>query len=122
METTEPKEEKFEQWGVLELMGHVRMAGRITEETRFGTVLGRIDIPQSENGFVTQYFGGGSVYRFTPTTEEIARAVAVRNQPEPVYSWEIKALQPPDESPRARPVAPDYEDADIEDDDPFYEE
>lgn len=78
----------FDQWAILELMGHVRLAGRVTEETHFGAALGRIDIPVGD-GFTTQYFGGSSVYRITPTTEEIARSVAARNQPEPVYRFEL---------------------------------
>ncbi len=32
-------------WAVLELMGHVRLAGRISEEERFGSKIGRIDVP-----------------------------------------------------------------------------
>jgi hypothetical protein len=85
----------FAQWAILELMGHVRLAGRVTEEAHFGTALGRIDIPVGD-GFTTQYFGGGSVYRLTPTTEEIARSVAARNQPEPVYRWELPAPKVPE--------------------------
>lgn len=89
------KTEAFDQWGILELMGHVRLAGRVTEESLFGTALGRIDIPNGE-GFTTQYFGGSSVYRITPTTEEIARLVAIHNQPEPVHRWELPAPRVPE--------------------------
>lgn len=78
----------FEQWAILELMGHVRLAGKVTEEEHFGAKLGRIDIPNGD-GFTTQWFSGGSIYRLTPTTEEIARGVALRNQPEPVHRWEL---------------------------------
>lgn len=84
----------FDQWAILELMGHVRVAGRVTEEEHFGAKLGRIDIPAHDGGFTTQYFGGSSVYRLTPTTEEIARGVALRNQPEPVYRFELPAPKP----------------------------
>lgn len=80
----------FDQWAILELMGHVRLAGKVTEEEHFGAKLGRIDIPNGE-GFTTQWFSGGSIYRLTPTTEEIARGVALRNQPEPVHRWELPA-------------------------------
>lgn len=82
----------FESWAIVELMGHVRMAGRVTEEERFGAKLGRIDIPKDDPagvGFSTVYFGGGSVYRLTPCTEEVARSVARRNQPEPIHRWEL---------------------------------
>lgn len=84
----------FEQWAILELMGHVKLAGRVTEEEHFGAKLGRIDIPNS-GGFTTQYFSGGSIYRLTPTTEEIARGVAQRNQPEPVHRWDLPRLPAP---------------------------
>lgn len=86
--------ESFQQWAILELMGHVRLAGIVTEEERFGIKMGRIDIP-NQDGFTTQYFGGSSVYRLTPTTEEIARGVATRNQPTPVHRWELPAASIP---------------------------
>jgi hypothetical protein len=80
---------KMECWAIVELMGHVKMAGLVTEEERFGAKMGRIDIPMEEGGLTTQYFGGGSVYRMTPTTEEVARAVAAKNKPAPIYAWEL---------------------------------
>lgn len=80
-----------ELWGILELMGHVRIAGRITEEERFGGKLGRIDIPQDDK-FVTQYFNASSIYRLTPCTEDVARAVAGHCSPQPVYSYELPKL------------------------------
>ncbi len=84
---------EFRQWAILELLGHVKVAGLVTEETHFGTALGRIDIPTAEGAFITQYFGGSSVYRMTPTTEEIARSVAARNVPTPAHRWELPAPQ-----------------------------
>lgn len=93
--------EGFDSWAIVELMGHVKIAGHVTEAEVFGAKMGRVDIPNSDGGFTTQYFSGGSVYRLTPTTEDIARAVAVRNQPAPVYHWDLpKALtagNPPDD-------------------------
>jgi hypothetical protein len=86
----------FEQWCIVELMGHVRMAGKVTEQELFGTKLARIDIPSPDGGqSVTQYFGGSSVYRITPVTEELARAVAAHNSPAPIHIWELpKGLKP----------------------------
>lgn len=80
---------EFDEWAIVELMGHVKMAGRLTEVELFGSKLARIDIPGPNDQFVTQYFGASSVYRITPTTEEIARAAAVRNQPVPIHRWEL---------------------------------
>lgn len=82
---------KIDTWAIVELMGHVRIAGRVTEEEHFGAKLGRIDIPTGD-GFVTQFFGGSSVYRMTPCSEAAARGVAAANVPQPVHSWELPAL------------------------------
>jgi len=83
--------ETFDMWAVVELMGHRRMAGRVTEQTVAGTALLRIDIPSDPP--VTQLYGGSAIYCITPTTEEIARAVALHNQPQPVHRWELAAPQ-----------------------------
>lgn len=82
--------EGFESWAIVELMGHVKVAGKLTEEERFGVKMGRIDIPKGK-GFVTQYFGGSSVYRITPCTEATARAAARLGVPAPVHQWELPA-------------------------------
>lgn len=97
----------YDGWAILELMGHVRLSGRVTEESHFGVALGRIDIPTAD-GYTTQYFGGNSIYRLTPTTEEIARSVALRNQPEPVRPWEL---------PRPQQIEADQDDADDDNED-----
>lgn len=104
--------ETFQQWAILELMGHVKLAGIVTEEERFGTKMGRIDIPDGNGGFTTQYFGGSSVYRMTPTTEEIARHIAEDNQPTPVHPWQLRQL-----TSAAAPVDPDDVDRECVDDD-----
>ena len=86
----EKKEAGFGTWAIVELMGHVRIAGYLTEEERFGVKMGRLDIP-APGGDVTQYFGGSSVYRITPVTEEVARAFAEGEQPKPVQTWQLPA-------------------------------
>jgi hypothetical protein len=88
----EQRTEKFETWAVVEIMGHVRVAGRVSEEARFGTVLLRVDIP-TDDTFMTRYFGGSSIYSLSPCTEEIARSVAAYRTAEPVYRYELPQLQ-----------------------------
>lgn len=88
-----------ECWAVVELMGHVRMAGLITEEEKFGCKMGRIDIPQADGSFVTQFFSGSSIYRLTPVSEEAARAVAIQNVVRPVHSWELPRITKDEDGP-----------------------
>lgn len=80
----------FGVWGILELMGHVKLGGFITQEELFGTKVGRIDVPGPNGTITTQYFGGGSLYRLTPCTAEVAKAFAVKNQPQPVHLFQLE--------------------------------
>lgn len=75
---------KFDGWAIVELMGRSTMAGRVTEEEHFGATLGRCDVPDGQGGYITTYFGGSSIYRFTPVSEEAAREYAHRNTPRAV--------------------------------------
>lgn len=66
-----------EEWSIVELMGHVRITGKLSEVERFGSKLGKIDVIDKEGGTIaTQYFGGSSVYRITPCTEDTAKQMA----------------------------------------------
>ncbi len=99
-------------WAVVELMGHVRLGGRVSEVEMFGVKMGRIDIPQGGDAWLTRFFGGQAVYSLTPTDEATARLVAARSEPAPVHPYEL---------PRA-PAALPYQKADGPDRDPDDEE
>jgi|GEM_PF-1673818 len=64
-------------WAVVDLLGHVTIAGRITKPGEYGG-LWQIDIPEEET-FRTEFFGSQSVYRLRMVSEEIARAYAKPN-------------------------------------------
>jgi len=67
-----------ESWAIVELMGHVAIAGRVTKPGEYGG-LWQIDIPTGDT-FRTEFFGSQSVYRIRMVSEEIARAYAPRHQ------------------------------------------
>ena len=73
-----------EEWAIVEVMGHRQHAGRISEVTRFGAVLLRVDQPAGD-GFATVLIGGASIYALTIVTEARARATAARmSDPRPL--------------------------------------
>jgi len=84
-------EKLFELWAILELMGHRRLAGKVTDANIGGGAFLRIDISAKE-GMITQYYAPGSVYCITPTTEEMARLAAAEMEPAPISKWEVKEL------------------------------
>jgi len=82
----------YSGWAVVELMGHVRMAGHIVEEECFGTKMLRLDVPALDDielKAFTTWVAGGSLYRVTPTTEEIAKGIVRANRPQPVNRYDI---------------------------------
>jgi hypothetical protein len=87
----------FEGWAILELMGHRRLGGYVSEATVAGAGFLRIDVPGDDSGadpdsmVASQFYSPSSVYCLTPVTEAMARAVAARNRPEPVQRWELPA-------------------------------
>ena len=91
----------FEGWAILELMGHRRLGGYVSEATVAGAGFLRIDVPGEDGPTATQFYSPSSVYCLTPVTEDMARVVAARNQPEPVQRWELPKLA---ESAMARVV------------------
>lgn len=109
-----------EFWAKVEMMGHVTIAGRVSEVEMFGGKLGRVEVPQPDGTFATQFFGAGSVYRITAVSEEVARAIASRVAP-PISAWDLPrrpALPRPDEDDETGPriTAPDdFSDGNYED-------
>jgi hypothetical protein len=83
-------------WAIVEVMGHKKFAGRVTERTIGGSALVQVDVPetldrqgQSQPAF-TKLIGVGSIYCITPTDEETARKAAralraYEADPLPVY-------------------------------------
>ncbi len=100
-------EQGFDEWVIVELMGHRRLAGRLTEVEIAGKGFLRLDIPTEPRA--TQYYSPAAVYAITPATEETARRAATLGRIEPVHRWELPA-----ETPR-HADSDDVEDAEIED-------
>lgn len=103
---SEPKPKAFEQWAVVEIMGHQSVVGRCTEEQVAGATLLRVDVPDGES-FTTQYVGGSSIYRLRVVSEEVARKLsASRRDNVPPFAWQLQHV-----APSALPSSP-YDDMD----------
>lgn len=63
------------KWGIVELMGRRRSAGRITEERGFGVTMCRVEVPHGD-GFASSLYGSHAIYGIHFTDEATARSVA----------------------------------------------
>jgi len=73
----------FDQWAILEIMGHVRLAGRAREQAIAGAGFLRIDVPEA-NGVpaFTRLYRVNSIYSITLVSEDFARPAAASPQPD----------------------------------------
>ena len=104
--------EKFDEWAVVEIMGHKKYAGHVTEHAMGGASFVRIDVPEitlqdgQKLAAFTKLFGAGSVYCISPCTEETAKAFAARLMAESFSRFEAPRLPAPKAS---EPDGPDAE-------------
>ena len=86
-------DESFKGWAIVELMGHRKLAGHVSEVTIAGSAMLRLDVPSEPP--VTQFYGGSAIYCITPTTEALARKIASASRPTPVHAYELPAPREP---------------------------
>lgn len=88
--------QKLEMWAIVEVMGHNRFAGFVTEQPVGGASLLRIDVPEVEGrAAFTKFIGVGSIYAITPCTEETARAFAAHYRLRPFHEYDLPRLPAP---------------------------
>lgn len=85
------KQDEFEGWCIIELMGHRRLGAYVTVQEIAGTAFLRLEVPgHGEEPGGTQFVNPQSLYALTPTTELIARSIAA-SAPRPVTRWDLRA-------------------------------
>lgn len=94
-------------WAIVEIFGHRMHAGRVREEEKFGSKLCRIDVPKIGPGpdevtWSSHYYGGTSIFSFTPTDER-----TVMNRAKHAYTPAISYVEHDEDEPH------------LDDDEPF---
>lgn len=97
----------FSHWAVVELFGHARIAGLVTEQQIGGASFIRVDVPElsvrqdtplygripvETQPAYTRFFGAAAIYAITPCAEEVARLAAADIGGNPINVW-IPALR-----------------------------
>ena len=87
------KQNDFDEWAILELMGHQRTAGRVSIAPLGGGSLIRVDVPGSEEsqGF-TKFYGTAAIYAITICDEQTARAAAQQFAPRPLDRFSVQGM------------------------------
>lgn len=109
-------EQTNDLWAVVELFGHQRIAGRISEQTLGGQSFVRVDVPEititERDGKTrtiaahTKSFGAGAIYSINWCDERAARLAAQSIQHEPISMYALKdALRTMTDTDRQRMLA-----------------
>lgn len=85
--------EKLELFAIVELFGHQKMAGKVTEQSIGPTTFVRIDVPESEKQqSFTRLLNPSAIYAINPVTEDVMKDMAARFSAMPIEAWDIKRM------------------------------
>ena len=86
--------EKFELNAIVELFGHQRMAGKVTDQSVGGASFIRIDVPETKTQpSFTRIVNPSAVYAINPVTEEVMMQLAENITSKPISAWDIQEMQ-----------------------------
>lgn len=96
-------------WAIVEVMGHSKYAGRVSEYAGLGVPLVRVEIPAvGGQAACERLLGAGAIFRITPVTERVAREAARSIAERPLACADFPPL--PKWLPGCEPVEDDGDD------------
>lgn len=70
-------DEQIDAWAYVEIMGHDKIVGRVSERKVGVQVMLQVDVPKDDNDFAySKLFSPSSIFSIQPTTEEWCRKYA----------------------------------------------
>lgn len=83
--------QKFEAFALVELFGHQRMAGKVTEQTIGNSAFIRIDVPETKSQpAFSRLLNPSAIYAINPITEEAMTELADNLEKAPIQPWDIR--------------------------------
>lgn len=111
--------DKFQIWGIVELFGHSKIAGELTEQNIAGANMLRVDVPETEsNPSFTRFLNHAAIYAINPTDKETATFVAKNLNNKPIDSWDIKQFQDKALLLKVKNDTPNRQDIEVDEDFP----
>ena len=81
----------FSHWALVELMGHQKIAGWVTEQSIAGVPFLRVDIPDKEGQTrFSRFYAPAAVYCISPVDKQIAIGLVLKMETEPVARYQLE--------------------------------
>lgn len=85
--------EKLELHAVVELFGHQKMAGKVTEQSIGPSTFVRIDVPETKHQpAFTRLINPSAIYAINPITEDLVAQMAERIESAPIETWDARKM------------------------------
>lgn len=82
-------------WAIIELLGHRKLAGKVTEVQVAGKGFLQVDVVNGDKGFLrTDLINPDSIYAIHPCDEDLARASRISIEPI-IHKYELRQLIAP---------------------------
>lgn len=91
----ESRTPSFDEWALVEIMGHQQIVGRLREQVIAGKAFLRVDVPgQNGDKDFTRFYGPDSIYCISPVSEDVAKAMLQQSRfrNEPIKPYDIPRL------------------------------
>ncbi len=89
------EKETIEQFAVVEMMGHRKIAGRIMQSELAPGALIRVDVFGATGEIErTEHVGSSAIYDITICSEQTAKAAAIAHNPQPSFAFDILKPRP----------------------------
>ena len=85
--------EKIELFAVIELFGHNKIAGKVSEQNMGAFTFCRIDVPETpQQPSFTRLVNPSAIYAINPVTEEVMKKMAENIQTKPIEAWDVREM------------------------------
>lgn len=87
------QQEKIELFAIVELFGHTKISGIVTEFVMGGASFIRVDVPEiPEQPSYTRLLNPSAIYAINPVTEEVMQASAKAIKSKPIETWDAREM------------------------------
>jgi hypothetical protein len=104
--------EKFDIWAIVELFGHQKIVGRVSEQQIAGANMVRVSVPETTSiPAFDRFLNPSAIYAINPVTEEVARGYAERLHTRPIDSYDAREVLRRIDAAKQLSAAPKYDEA-----------
>ncbi|MEM1339841.1 MAG: hypothetical protein AAF634_05070 [Bacteroidota bacterium] len=86
-------EEKLKLFAIVELFGHSRISGEVTEQNVAGSAFVRVDVPKTENQpSFSRLFNPQAIYAINPVTQQVMEYAAEQIKSKPIEAYDARQM------------------------------